>query len=568
MLALIKEKALLACITLCVTILYSASSAQSAVHPGGASGVSADTILTLASFVELQEGLKADIDGINQKLKQSQTDLQSATLKRELDILKTEQQATSRNFRDIAAGVDISVLRDEEEPAFNLQTEMQALIKPAFQEIKEMTLQARKKSELREKLASAQLRLPVISKALENIQLIQQETENDALNQALASTELSWQKQQSFLTSEARAAQHQLDKLSSEKVSFATSSQTYLKRFFRKRGLYLAQALVVILLILIVSRLTYSSMHRFIPGFRASHRGFRVRVAELAHRVVTMVSIVIGPMIVFYFAEDWVLFSLGILVLFSLAWTLRHALPRYWQQIYLYLNIGSVREGERILVEGLPWRVEAINFHSRLVNPVADLSMRIPIDELVDLKSRACDTSEPWFPCKQGDWVILSDGQRGRVTGISPEMVQLIERGGARRTYLTGDFLANSPRNLAANFRIKETLGISYSLQAQSTEHIPSVLHAFVLRRIQEEGYGEDLLNLRVEFEYANTSSLDIVVITDFKGHLGDLYNRLRRAIQRWCVEACTENGWEIPFQQITLHTDLVAKGSAQESAD
>ena len=28
----------------------------------------------------------------------------------------------------------------------------------------------------------------------------------------------------------------------------------------------------------------------------------------------------------------------------------------------------------------------------------------------------------------------------------------------------------------------------------------------------------------------------------------------LRRCLQRWCVEACTENHWEIPFTQLTLH--------------
>jgi hypothetical protein len=44
------------------------------------------------------------------------------------------------------------------------------------------------------------------------------------------------------------------------------------------------------------------------------------------------------------------------------------------------------------------------------------------------------------------------------------------------------------------------------------------------------------------------------VVIADFKGELGDLYNRLRRAIQRCCVDACSEYGWEIPFPQLTLH--------------
>ena len=72
-------------------------------------------------------------------------------------------------------------------------------------------------------------------------------------------------------------------------------------------------------------------------------------------------------------------------------------------------------------------------------------------------------------------------------------------------------------------------------------------------QRLEQEGYGEQLLNLRVEFAQANSASLDIVVITDFSVELGDLCNRLRRAIQRWCVDACTENGWEIPFPQMTV---------------
>ncbi len=57
-----------------------------------------------------------------------------------------------------------------------------------------------------------------------------------------------------------------------------------------------------------------------------------------------------------------------------------------------------------------------------------------------------------------------------------------------------------------------------------------------------------------MEFALANSSSLDLAVIADFSGELGDLYNRLRRAIQRWFVDACTEYGWEIPFPQMTLH--------------
>jgi hypothetical protein len=205
-------------------------------------------------------------------------------------------------------------------------------------------------------------------------------------------------------------------------------------------------------------------------------------------------------------------------------------------------------------MDGLPWQVRQINVFCTLVNPVAELTQRVPINELVDMKSRPSRHDEPWFPCKKGDWVILSDGVRGKVIGISPELVQLVERGGAQLTYQTGDFLAKSPRNLATNFRVKEIIGISYKLQSESTGSIPKLLQDYIQRRVEEEGLGDKLLNLRVEFAQANNSSLDLAVIADFKGELGDLYNRLRRAIQRWCVDACTEHGWEIPFPQMTLH--------------
>ena len=143
---------------------------------------------------------------------------------------------------------------------------------------------------------------------------------------------------------------------------------------------------------------------------------------------------------------------------------------------------------------------------------------------------------------------------RGKVLGITQELVELVARGGAHRTYRTADFLSLSPLNLSRNFRLKETIGISYNLQKDSVTTIPGLLRAFVERRITESGYGEQLLNLRVEFQQANTSSLDLVVIADFDGMLADLYNRLRRSIQGWCVEACTAHHWEIPFTQVTLH--------------
>lgn len=512
------------------------------------------TLATLESFAQIRRDLKQQIKTVGQQIDAAQTAAEKAELKDRLDKLNGDLKANEVNFKDIAAGVDISILRVEKTKKFDFQEEVMALVKPAFQEIKEMTSDVRQKTELKGRIAYYQARLPILAEALENAEKLQSNTTDKLLQAELQLAVSGWSRQQSIMQSELQAAQYQLDKLIADEASLAEASGSYLKSFFQKRGLYLTEAILVIVGVLLLARISYTGMQRRLPGFRAEHRSFRIRLVELIHRIVTIVLLVIGPMVVFYLEEDWVLFSLGILMLLGIGWGLRQAIPRYWEQILLFLNIGSVRENERINFEGLPWKVDQLNFFSKLINPVAGISLRIPLDELVGLTSRPFDHNEPWFPCRRGDWVILDDGVRGKVTGISSEMVELVQRGGATKTYLTRDFLANSPRNLATNFRIKETIGISYSHQRQSTTTILSTLQEYLLKQIEEEGYGKKLLNLRVEFEKANNSSLDLVVIADFSGDMGDLYNRLRRAVQRWCVDACSEYDWEIPFPQLTLH--------------
>ncbi len=513
-----------------------------------------DTISTLDSLIKLQSQLKSDMETLGHQLDAAQSDAEKKEIQGQLDKLGADLKTTNRNLREIAAGADITSLRAGEEAKFDLQEEVFSLLRPALKEMKDMTSHVRLKSDLKDKIAYYREKLPITERAVSNISSLLKSTQDESLQKTLQTMLADWQKQLTFMQSELQSAELQLDKLERSEASLAEASQSYLKSFFQKRGLYLTQALLVVLGVLLLSRMSYAAMLRLIPGYRKEHRSFRIRLLDLMHRIVTVVLAIVGPMVVFYVVEDWVLFSLGILLLLGIGLTLRQALPRYWQQIQLFLNVGSVREGERIALDGLPWRVKQINIFSVLENPVAELSQRVRIDELVDLKSRPVKKDEPWFPCVRGDWVLLSDGMRGKVTGISQELVELIERGGAHRTYPTADFLALSPLNLTTNFRVKETIGITYALQKDSVTSIPDILRAHVEKRIADEGYADKLLNLRVEFERANTSSLDIVVIADFDGALADLYNRLRRAIQRWCVEACTENNWEIPFTQVTLH--------------
>jgi hypothetical protein len=513
-----------------------------------------DTIDTLQSLLILQSELKRDIHELAKQLAAAETESEKNDIQAQLDKLETDLQTTTRNLKGIAAGADIASLRAVEETKFSLQEELFSLLKPALKEMREMTSHVRLKSEYRDKIAYYKEKLPVAELAVANLKNMLAGNEDEPLERYLEGMLSEWVKQLTVIQSELQSAELQLEKLESSEASLAEASQSYLKAFFQQRGLYLAQAILAVMGILLLSRLSYRVMVKLIPGYNVEHRSFQIRLLDLMHRVITAILAILGPMVVFYLVEDWVLFSLGILLLLGIGLTLRHALPRYWQQIQLFLNVGSVREGERIDLDGLPWRVRSINIFSLLENPTAELSQRVRIDDLVDLKSRPVKRDDPWFPCKKDDWVLLSDGMRGKVTGISQEMVELIERGGARRTYTTADFLGLSPLNLSRDFRLRETIGISYDLQPESVAAIPDTLKGHIERRAADEGYADKLHSLRVEFQQANTSSLDIVVIADFDGTLADLYGRLRRALQRWCVEACTEFGWEIPFTQLTLH--------------
>jgi len=512
------------------------------------------TIRTLNSLINLQSELKGDINRLAAELKSVESVSEKRNIQERLDKLDVDLESTTRSLKEIAAGADIGSLRIVEEPKFNFQEELFSLVRPALKEMKDMTRHVRLKTELKDKIAYYQEKLPIAEQAVAHITGLLDENEDPSLEEYLQRVLDDWQKQLTFIQSELQTAELKLEKLEASEASLADASQSYLKSFFQKRGLYLAQAVLVVLFILLLSRLSYRAMEKFIPGYRKEYRSFRLRLLDLMHRIITTILVIIGPMVVFYVVEDWVLFSLGILLLLGIGLTLRQALPRYWQQIQLFLNVGTVREGERIFLDGLPWKVMRINVFSQLENPAAEISQRVRIDDLVDLKSRPVRQGDPWFPCKRGDWVLLGDGTRGKVTGISQELVQLIQRGGAHKTYQTPDFLAQSPLNLSTNFRIKETIGITYNLQQESVTTIPDTLKAHLEKCVEKEGYAGQLINLRVEFEQANTSSLDIVVIADFDGALADLYNRLRRCIQRWCVQACCENDWEIPFTQLTLN--------------
>ena len=459
------------------------------------------------------------------------------------------------DFEQIATGIDIGLFAEENIEKFDWKDEILSLVKPGIKELKRLTLNARQKTKLKEKIYHYETLLPVAQNAIENINLLVSKTSDKNLKNELKGLLSEWKGVAGQIDNNYKITTMQLDQMEQGEKSFVETSRNSIKNFFRTRGLFLFFAVTACLCTVFFLRLFHRLLIKIIPGYRSQYRSFYLRVFDLAFKVVALVLTLFTIIFVFYLAQDWVLLSLTIIFVIGIVWAIKHTLPKLWLQSRLILNIGAVREGERIIYHGVPWLVKNLNVFCKLENPYLGISLRLPVEELLDKISRPINRPEPWFPCKRNDWVILADGTRGKVTNLSHEMVELVQRGGAQKIYQTQDFLALSPLNISLKFRLKVPFGINYDHQKESTGSILEILHAYIQEKINQEGYSNSLLNLRVEFKSADDSSLALVVIADFKGEMAPLYERLKRAIQRWCVDACTENDWNIPFPQLTIHS-------------
>lgn len=510
----------------------------------------------LASLMELQLATKEQIKLSQKKLKKSKSEAEKTLLQAEIDKLDKQLSDNASDFERIATGVESAIFAEKQPEVFSWQQELSTLVEPGIKELKRLTIRTRQKSELRDKIVHLQELSKTAKKAVAHLEAVHGETENKAVQGKIKLLEPEWQNIEKRLQNKLEIAERELQKLELQDVSLVESSSNSLRTFVKNRGLYLFMALGVFLLILFGCRIAYRVVLSLLLRLRKKQlkSSLKLRLFNLIIQILSIVLAVIGLFFVLYLAEDWFLMSMAIIFFIGLFWTIRQGLPRLWQQGRLMLNLGAVREGERLIHHGVPWRVESINVFCKLVNPSLGETIRLPIEDLIGMVSRPYASEEPWFPCKKGDWVVVNSGSRARVVSLSHEHVEVVERGGRRIVYPTETFLQACPANLSRNFRLRVPFGISYGLQDISTSRIPSTFKEYIERMLNEEGYGENCLNLQVEFYQANASSLDMLVLADFDGKVADIYKRLERAIQKWCVDCCTENDWEIPFPQLTVH--------------
>lgn len=516
---------------------------------------------TLGSVTALRE-VQRGLDALNQRIEtvtvqQASTNDEAEVRRLEESLAQLEARATQlrRDLETIATGLNPEELKKAEQAETTWSEDLREVVSPALDAMRDLTEDSRETQELRDRIALLKEQRAQADKAVTNLSRNIQSVTDKELREQLREYLRDWEVRLTESDSQLKVAEYQLKEKTDNAPSIFDAASSGLASFFRNRGLNLLVAAIVLIAIIFGGRYAHRMIVRYGPLHKKDRlRSFGTRLFDLSWTVGTALLSVIGLVITFYLFDDWVLLSISIIFLFGLAWAGKETLPQFFEQGKLLLNLGPVRESERIIYQGIPWKVGRLGFYTELTNPALENAIiRLSARDLLEMHSRPLNPSEPWFPTDEDDWVLLGDAH-GKVVKQTPEYVRLVQLGGARITYLASDFIEAAPVNLSHNFRVNVVFGIDYMHQEIATTKVPPIFENHILNGLHKLLNPEHVVNVSAEFANANSSSLDYAILADFSGEAASKYRKVERAIQRLCVEVCNEQGWTIPFTQVTVH--------------
>ncbi len=461
-----------------------------------------------------------------------------------------------RDLRIWATGVDDAGQTEEPGEPRTLQDDLRDLLQPVIGEWRDATAGPRDIEEMRANLRTWREREADAAEVRERLVRLQEADDTpSALAEHLATIVRDWEARQREAASQIHLLEGRLAVKERETRSTLETVSDLGRSFWRTRGINLVGAAAAFVAVFWLSRLLYKIVSRRWEAGTGGGTRFFARLTGFVAALASSLLALAAALLVFYIRGDWLLLTLVTLLLVGAVWGSRHTLLTYLEQLNLLLNIGTVREGERILRHGLPYLVDRLGMVAELENPALEGSrVRLPLRFLVGEFSRPFVPDEPWFPTRKGEWVLLSDGTFGRVVTQTPEQVVVELRGTSPKTFPALAFLDLHPVNLSRGFRIRSEFGIDYAHAAESTTRIPQILSEALTTAIGEAHGADTIKQVRVEFAEADDSSLEIAIRIDMDGSVAERFNQLHRLVQRVAVDTAVREGWTIPFPQLTLH--------------
>ncbi|MGB5328166.1 MAG: hypothetical protein WBO58_08090 [Gammaproteobacteria bacterium] len=513
----------------------------------------AQAVRKLLAIKEALEDKRARVRDLLEQ-RASADEIDKAKINEQIADLRETIDALTKSFESIAvSGASLRDQADAESTNLDLRDELAQIAKPILDSLKDATEKPRRLEELRRTIALQEQQLEVIRTAIESISDYRQYELPATVKDGLAELFTVWQERGGDIERSLEITRHELRNLETEDFKVFETLGLIVQEFVLGRGLTLLLALIVAIAVWFTMRLLRRLASTGRQPAQSTNRAARMRLLLYGYHLLTILLITLAVLSVFYVRGDLLLLSLTMIALVMLSLGAWRFLPGYIMEARLLLNAGAAREGERVIYNGLPFRIVSLNLNSHLRNPELQGVIRLPLAELAHLISRPA-TEDEWFPCSAGDYLLLPDGSFGQVQQQTVELVH-IKVIGSIVQYRSADFLQLNVRNLSREgFGVMIIFGIDYQHQEISLERVPTRFEEGLVTAFEQADFGKDLQNLQVSFNEASASSLDYLIYATMDGRSAGSYFAIRRLIQQTCVDICNREGWVIPFAQLTVH--------------
>jgi hypothetical protein len=506
---------------------------------------------------DIQVSLKSKVaarSDLVEKLKLANEN-QAEVIEAQVKEINSEIEMLEKTFEQIAiGGVDLSLF-GVETGQFDWREELITVIKPLIENVKSLTEKPRKIESLRRVISDKELAKQASKEAINSISRLEQEAISEIVTQELVELNAQWRSRFEDLEREIQLAEFQLSSLEGKDVPWLEIIKNNVIGFLSGRGLTLMFVLGAIVSILILMRAILWLIRKRTSESQDRSVKVHYRLASYGYRLLTGILIAVAIMMVLYFRQDLLLLAIMVVVFIGAALALKNLLPKYVAEGKLLLNMGSVRERERVIYNGVPWEVSSINVHSRFVNPEIRGGIRIPISQMHDMISRPA-VDETWFPSSEGDWVLVDGDSPHQVVDQTVDMIELRDLDSVSGFMPTADYYSAGYPNLsrAKIFRISVVFGIDYATQREDVAKIEEAFSAGIKHSFKGTSFEQHVIDVNADFESAGDSSLNYLMLATFQPEAAEHYNKIKRRIQRACVIVCSENEWSIPFPQLSVH--------------
>ena len=493
------------------------------------------------------DSLKKDIAGRETLISKERAPQKIHYISMEIATLKDRLETAEKDFIDYAA--DASIFEDDKSLHYqpkSLVEDFQEVVTPVVISLKRASERPRRIEGLKAQMEILSKKIKQADKGLLSITDLVNSSSSQELKKELIKAKVRVEKFKEELVFKLSVIQDQLEEESINSKPFVESLGDSLQSFISSKGknlLFAILATLTTLFVLFGFERFFLKQYLYVSRFH-----FISKPIESLFGILSVVASLLCGLLTLYVLDDWFLFTLFLLILLALVWSLKHLFVRFIDAIKLMFGLGTVKAGQRINYEGCPWRVKRLGMNTLLENEfLEDGAIKVDITKLMGLSSRKIHKDDPLFPTKKGDWVVLSDGVYGKVAVQSHEQVVVEVNGVSPKFYSTSNFVSLMPQNISRGFMIETILSLDYKHQKEMS------LIVDVLKKELKNVELEGLKSLSVYFTRAGAHSLDININAIFDGSGAYKYRELSGLLQQNIVAICTKQNYEIAFEQLSV---------------